>query len=112
MDVRRGTFLMGQGVAAADQGKTAEALPLLRRAVENLTPFGSSAKDDPTPRWRLSEALWETARLLRQTGRLDQADLLESERQKLWKDRRPGELADLAMDETKEAAGRLRPPSR
>ncbi len=68
VELRRGTFLMGEGIAEADQGRTDEALALLRRAVEILKPFGSSAKDDPKPRWRLSEALWETARLLRRTG--------------------------------------------
>ncbi len=96
VQLRRGTFLMGAGLATADQGRTAEALQLLRRAVEILTPFGSSAKDDPKPRWRLTEALWETARLLRLTGKSDEADRLDAERLALWKDRPPSELAGLA----------------
>ena len=104
VQVRRGTLLIGAGLAAADQGRTAEALQLLRRAVETLTPFGSSAKGDPTPRWRLTEALWETARLLRSTGKSDEADRLDAERLALWKDRPPSELAGLALEETAQAA--------
>jgi serine/threonine-protein kinase len=104
VQVGRGTFLMGRGRAAADQGADARALPILRRAVAVLKPFGSSATDDPRPRQRLTEALWEAARISRRTGAADEADRLEAERQALWKDRSPGDLAALAMAENTQAA--------
>jgi hypothetical protein len=97
---------MGEGVAAADRGSTARAAGLLRRAVEVLAPFGASAAGDQKPRRRLSEALWERARLLRSTGGDAEADLLDAERRELWKVRPAREPADLAMEETTQA-GRI-----
>ena len=99
-------MLMGEGLAAADRGRTADAADRLRRAVEALAPFGSSATGDQKPRRRLSEAIWERARLLRSSGDAVEADGLDTDRQRLWKDRPPTELADLAMEETTRA-GRI-----
>jgi serine/threonine-protein kinase len=104
LQVLWGACLMGEGRAAADQGLDGRALPLLRRAVEILTPFGSSPTGGPPARQRLTEALWETARLLRRTARPDEADWLDADRRALWKDKSPGELAALAMEETSWAA--------
>jgi eukaryotic-like serine/threonine-protein kinase len=104
VQLRRGTFRMGQGRAAADRGMDAEALVSLDRAVEILTPLGAAAGVDPRPRQRLTEALWETARILRRSGRIDRADLLDAERRALWEGRPPGELVALAIEETTEAA--------
>ena len=63
VQVPRGTYLIGEAMAAADQGQDAQALPLLRRAAELLTPFVASAREDIKPRQRLTEALWQQARL-------------------------------------------------
>jgi tetratricopeptide (TPR) repeat protein len=104
-EVRRGVLLMGQGLAAADRGLLAEAEGLLRQAAEVLRPHVAGATTDKRPRRRLSEALWEHARLLRATGAAG-ADLVDAERRALWDDRQAGELADLAMEEAAEA-GRI-----
>src|SRR5262249_10444876 len=104
VQLRRGTFLMERGRAAADQGQDARALSALRQAVEVLTPLGSSATDDPGPHQRLTEALWETARISRRAGAADEADRLDAQRRALWEDRPPGWLAALAMAETTQAA--------
>jgi tetratricopeptide (TPR) repeat protein len=104
VQVRRGAFLMGQGMSEADQGHDARALTLLRRSIEILRPFGASATEDPRPRQRLTEALWETARLLRRAGVPGEADRLDAERRALWRDKLPGDLASLAIEETREAA--------
>jgi hypothetical protein len=95
---------MGQGVSVADQARDARALTLLWRSIEILRPFGAAATEDPRPRQRLTEALWETARLLRQTGVPGEVDGLDAERRALWRDKPPGDLASLAMEETREAA--------
>jgi serine/threonine-protein kinase len=104
VQVLRGSLLAGEAKAVSDQGFDRRALPILRRAVAILAPFGSSATEDPVPRQRLTEALWETARLLRRTGASNEADLLDAERQALWKDRPPGDPAALALQETTQAA--------
>jgi hypothetical protein len=104
VQIRRGVFLMGEGRAMADQGLDTRALSFVRKAVEILAPFGSSATADPRPRQRLTEALWETARLLRRTGGSNEADVLDAERLALWKDQPPGVLAALAMEELTQAA--------
>jgi tetratricopeptide (TPR) repeat protein len=104
VEVRRGVLLMGEGVAAADRSRNAQAADLLRRAVDVLRPLGAAAKEDQKPRRRLSEALWERARLLRSAGDVVEAERLDAERTALWKDRPPDELADLALEETTQAA--------
>jgi serine/threonine-protein kinase len=104
IQLRRGSLLMGEGLAAADSGQTTDALALLRRATEVLKTSLAAAGDDPRPRRRLAEALWATSRLLHRAGSNGEADRLEAERQALWKGRPAGELADLAMEETTEAA--------
>jgi eukaryotic-like serine/threonine-protein kinase len=104
VQVRRGEILMGEARAVADQGLEARAVPLLQRAVEILGHYGSSATADPRPRQRLTEALWETARLLRRTARPEEADLFDAQRRTLWEGKPPGELAALAMEATSRAA--------
>ena len=71
-----------------------------------LTPIASTAKDNEKPRQRLTEALWEAARLSRRAGDPVAADRFDRERLALWKDRPPAELAALALQETTEA-GRI-----
>src|SRR5205807_549773 len=88
----------------ADRGLDARAVTFLRRSVEVLAPFGTSATDDPNPRLRLTEALREAARVLRRVGQSDDADLLDAERRALWKGKPAGELATLALEETTQAA--------
>jgi hypothetical protein len=76
----------------------------LRQAVKILEPLVAAAANDPRPRRRLTEALWAMSRLSSRTGGTGEADRLEAERQALWRGRPPGELAELAMEETTEAA--------
>ncbi len=104
--VRLGTDLMGEGRAAADRGLTDEAFRLVRQGVSTLTPFASTSKDSEKPRQRLTEALWEAARLARRVGNPGEAARLDHERRALWKDRPTEELAALALQETAEA-GRI-----
>ena len=65
VQVLRAGYLIGEAVAAADHGPIDQALPTLQKAVAILTRFVATAKDDPRPRQRLTEALWQRARLLR-----------------------------------------------
>jgi serine/threonine protein kinase len=104
VQVPRAEYLIGEAVSAADRGLKAQSLPLLDKAVEILTPLVDSARGDPSPRQRLTEALWHRARLLRSSRGSGESDPLDDEGKALWKGRKAGELADLAMKETTEAA--------
>jgi serine/threonine protein kinase len=101
---RLGEILTGEAVALADQGRGSEALPILERAVVILKPLGASATGHQEARGWLSESLWELARLLRSTGPSAEAALLDAEREVLWKEHPPGDLAKLALQETNRAA--------
>ena len=90
-------------MAPADEGRTAEAIPILRRAVATLKPAGVASRgEDPARGW-LTESLWDLGRLLRAAGAGEEADQLDAERRDLWKDR-PRDLASLALQETRRAA--------
>lgn len=88
----------------ADQGRVAEAIPILRRSVEILKPFGIPESADSATRWWLPESLWELGRLLRATGLPAEADLLDAKRRLLLKDVGARELAGLALRRTTRAA--------
>jgi serine/threonine-protein kinase len=96
--LRRGRFLTGEGLAAADRGEDARALSALRAAVELLTPANPAAIGDASAIRRLGEALWHCARLLRAAGRSEEANGLDARRTALWNGRAAAEMADLALE--------------
>ncbi len=100
---RIGAALTHEAVALADEPKSDAALGLLVRADDILTPLGSSAKADREDRERLSEALWQLARIDRAVGKSADALRADARREALWRDRPPGELATLALKETSQA---------
>jgi serine/threonine protein kinase/tetratricopeptide (TPR) repeat protein len=101
---RLGAVFTGEALALADLGQVSKAVPVLRRAVAILKPFGASSNEDDPARGWLGESLWELGRLLRAAGSPAEADVLDAERLILWKDRAPRELARLALQETDRAA--------
>ena len=101
---RLGEVLTGEALALADQGRSSDAIPILRRAVTILKPLGVSSTAQPEARGWLTESLWELARLLRSAAPSTEADLLDAERRVLWKEHPPGELAKLALQQTNRAA--------
>ena len=92
-----GTVLAREAVAKADLKQADEALRLLRRAVDILSPLGTSPSADEQAREWLSESLWELARLLGAAQMPVEAGGRDAERLALWKNRPPGELAALAL---------------
>ncbi len=101
---RLGTALTHEAVALAEEPKSETALNLLARAVDILTPLGAPAKADREHRERLSEALWQSARVHRAFGKSADAVRIDAQRVALWRDRPPGELVALALKETSLAA--------
>jgi serine/threonine-protein kinase len=99
-----GMALTREAVALAEEQKPQAALLLLSRALDILTPQGSASKADQEDRERLSEALWQLARIDRALGISADADRIDARRVALWQDRPPGELATLALKQTSLAA--------
>jgi serine/threonine protein kinase/tetratricopeptide (TPR) repeat protein len=99
-----GSVLTGESLALADQGRVTDALPILRRSVAILKPFGIPETADDLTKWWLPESLWELGRLLRTSGNAGEADLLDAERRLLLKAVAPRELAGLALRLTTRAA--------
>jgi tetratricopeptide (TPR) repeat protein len=103
LQAQLGAILDGEALALSDEGRTAEAIPILRRAVATLKLAGIASRgEDPARGW-LTESLWDLGRLLRATGAGEEANRLDAERRDLWKDR-PRDLASLALQETRRAA--------
>jgi serine/threonine-protein kinase len=102
--LRQAHLVMGEGLTAANQGRQAQALTKLRRALELLTPPGSTASTDPMARRRLTEALWYCSRFLQSSDDREEAGRMEARRKAVWNDRPPVDLADLAMEEAVESA--------
>ena len=98
-----GMALTREAVALAEERKPEAALPLLAQAREILTPLCSAAKAGQEDRQRLSEALWQLARIDRDLGKAADAARIDAERLALWTGRPAKELADLALQE----AGRI-----
>jgi tetratricopeptide (TPR) repeat protein len=98
-----GAALTDEAVALAEEQKPSEALPLLSRAIDTLKPIGSGASAGQADRERLSEALWQLARIHQALGKAADAATIDAERRALWKGRPPKELAELAVKE----AGRV-----
>ncbi|HLN30630.1 MAG TPA: protein kinase [Gemmataceae bacterium] len=96
---RLGTALTDEAVALAEEQKPEAALPVLARALDLLTPLGSAAKAKQEDRERLSEALWQLARIDRAIGKSADAVPIDAQRSALWKGRPAAELAALALKE-------------
>ncbi len=94
-----GMALTREAVALAEEQKPEAALPLLIRAHDILTPLGSSARAGHEDRQRLSEALWQLARIDRGLNKAADAARIDAERLALWTGRPADELADLALEE-------------
>ncbi len=103
LQARLGAILGEEAASLAEEGRPGEAIPIFRRAIASLRPaVAVSRYEDPARGW-LTENLWNLARLLRAAGSGEEADRLDAERRDLWKDH-PGELATLALQETRRAA--------
>ena len=92
--------LTREAVAVAAAETPQAALPLLARAREVLTPLVSAAKANHEDRERMSELLWQLARIERAAGKSNEADRIDAQRVALWKGRPAAELAALALKET------------
>lgn len=100
----RATYLLGEARSAADQDQDGPAANLLAQARGILDPMVAAAGATGPARFRLSEVLWELARLERRAGNTGAADRLDPRRRKLWTGRPPAELVRLAIDEITSAA--------
>jgi len=94
-----GAALADEAVAFAEEQKPEAALHSLARAVDILTPLGGSATASPEDRERLSEALWQLARVDQARGKADDAAGIDAQRIALWKGRPAADLARLALKE-------------
>jgi len=94
-----GTALTREAVALAEEQKPESALLLAARAVDILTPLGRAQKANQEDRERLSEALWQLARINRALGKSADAGGVDAQRVALWKGRPADELANLALKE-------------
>ncbi len=86
-----------------DLGQLKDALGLLGQAVALAESSLRTAEDGKKPREYLSEALWNFARLLRESGQEKDANRLDAERIALWKKRPVTELVDLASSQATRA---------
>ena len=86
-----------------DLGQLKDALGLLGQAVALAGSSLRTAEDGKKPREYLSEALWNFARLLRESGQEKDASRLDAERIALWKKRPVTELVDLASSQATRA---------
>jgi serine/threonine-protein kinase len=99
-----GMVLTREAVALAEEQKPEDALPLLAQALQVLRPLGSGPGSSLQERERLSEALWQLARIERIVGKSADVPRIEAQRLALWKGRPAEELADLALKEAGRAA--------
>src|SRR5262249_35022581 len=99
-----GSTLTQEAGALIDLHQPSAALPLLRQAVDLLSARSLSSSADAQVRERLTEALWELARVLRMLGNSADADHCDAERTSVWRGRPPGDLAALALKEANRAA--------
>jgi tetratricopeptide (TPR) repeat protein/tRNA A-37 threonylcarbamoyl transferase component Bud32 len=96
--LRRAIALVQEAVATAEAEKPSSAIPLLQRAVEELSPLVREGSDLEA-REALSKALWHLARIHRLLNGHADAARLDAQRTELWKGRPAVELADLALKE-------------
>ncbi len=94
-----GALLTNEAVALAAQRNFASALPLIEKAISLLTPLCTSATAGRVARERLSEALWQSARIQLALNQPEIAADIEAKRRELWKGIPASELAKLALRE-------------
>ncbi|MHB1558160.1 MAG: protein kinase domain-containing protein [Isosphaeraceae bacterium] len=102
--VLRAGYLLGEARSAADQEQDGPAANLLGQARGILDPMVAAARASDPARRRLSEVLWEQARLARRAGQAGEAARLDAHRRELWTGRPPAELVRLTFDEISSAA--------
>ena len=101
LESQLGAILTRQAAALAEQKKTIESLALLQKAVDKLSQLVAAAPKDDEARERLSESLWELARLSRAAGETEKAKNTDQQREDLWKTQAPAKLAKLALSLTR-----------
>jgi eukaryotic-like serine/threonine-protein kinase len=105
--VRHAAALLNEAAALADLGQPETAKPLLEEAATRLRTITNGAGRDHEPalaRERLSETLWELARVLRDLEPPLDAEHVSAERSNLWKSRPPDELVELALKHLSQAS--------
>lgn len=102
--ILRAAYLLGAARSAADQEQDGPAANLLAQASGILDPLVADAGATDPARRRLSEVLWEQARLARRASRANEADRLDDRRRELWSGRPTAELVRLAIEEITLAA--------
>jgi serine/threonine-protein kinase len=100
---RLGCVLTREARALADLQDLEKARGLLDRAVKSLSGASVPAMEAAQRREWQSEALWELARIFRVLKNAGEANRLDLERAKLWQARPAGDLAALALEQTKRA---------
>ena len=93
-----------QAETLIDQSQWEQAQKVLDRAVEVLSHDLAAVGASKRLREVLTEALWERARVLRTLDHKAEAEKLDRERESLWKDQPPADLAALALGEVARAA--------
>ncbi len=81
-----------------------KARTLLDQAVKSLSGAAVSATEEAQRRQWEGAALWELAHILRALNKTSEAERVDAQRVALWRDRPPGELATLALQQTSLAA--------
>jgi len=102
--VRLGAALIREASALADLQEPEKARSLLDQAVKTLSNASVSSSEEAQRHEWQSAALWELARILRVLKKSAEAERVDAQREALWQDRPPGELAALALKETGLAA--------
>jgi hypothetical protein len=100
---RLAVALTREAESLVDKNQTDPALELLDEAVKIGLKLAAISAAPEHARERLSESLWERARILRTLGESGDADKLDVERKALWNGRAPKELVALAGEEASRA---------
>ncbi len=93
-----------EATALVDLKQPQAALPLLERSVDILSRAVAAPDADDPSRERLSESLWELARVLRSLGEPARANQRDRERSALWNKQNAAKLARLALAQATRAS--------
>jgi hypothetical protein len=106
LEIQLATALDNEATALAELAQPETAMPLLEEAATRLRKLVRKVAPDhdlATARERLSETLWDLARVLRDLDPPLDAEHVSAERSDLWKSRPPDELVDLALKHLSQA---------
>ncbi len=106
LEIRLAAALDGEAAALAELGQPETAKPLLEEAAARLRKLMSGGRTDHEPaieRERLSETLWDLARVYRDLEPPLDAEPVIAERNGLWKTRPAEELIELALKHLSQA---------